>query len=110
MCSPRVARWLENHLSGRIEGIYANGVTRGLTAAGMLVRTAGTAAEAIDTLRADPSWPEVILLDFMLPDGTGAEVLPRLLDIRPDIPVVRSAPPAFLERSVDYFLSTRSQR
>lgn len=70
------------------EPLYANGVKRGLTAAGMLVRTAGTAAEAIDTLRADPSWPEVILLDFMLPDGTGAEVLPRLLDVRPDIPVL----------------------
>ena len=59
-----------------------------LEAAGFRVRQAGTGQQAVDEASADP--PSVILLDYMLPDFDGLEVLRRLGQGKrtADVPVV----------------------
>jgi len=43
---------------------------------------------ALDRLVKSPQEIDVILLDYCLPDLTGTECLSKILDIRPDIPVI----------------------
>ncbi len=54
------------------EGLVALGLEASLGAEGMLVRTAGSVAEAIRDLAT--AWPDLILCDFGLPDGTAWRV------------------------------------
>jgi two-component system OmpR family response regulator len=54
--------------------------------AGFEVMTAATGAEA---LRAAAAWrPDLVLLDVMMPDGDGFEVVRRLRSSGPDVPVI----------------------
>lgn len=61
-------------------------VVKGLTAEGHAVERAATAAEAVDlglTYEFD-----LILLDLLLPDGHGMDVLRRIRTGRPDVPII----------------------
>jgi CheY-like chemotaxis protein len=51
---------------------------------GFSVQSAGTVAEAMTRIT---SYPDYILLDLMLPDGNGGEILEWLRDNAPDTPV-----------------------
>ena len=53
---------------------------------GCSVRLAGSGAEAIEAAEADA--PDVAIVDVMLPDINGIEVLERLKAIEPELPVV----------------------
>ena len=64
------------------------GVERALAANGFGVVTASDGSEAIECFRAQPSRIQVVLLDLTLPDLSGAEVLPILRSLRPDVPIV----------------------
>jgi len=57
-----------------------------LGAEGHEVRSAHTAADGLATL-ADFT-PDIVLLDLKLPDRGGLDLLPRILEMRPGIPVV----------------------
>ena len=48
----------------------------------ILVGTAGTLAESV--VRAEEQAPDILLLDFRLPDGTGAEAGARIRELHPD--------------------------
>jgi len=68
------------------EDSIASFVVKGLTAEGHSVERAATAAEAIGlgiTYDFD-----LILLDLILPDGNGIDVLKRVRIDRPDVPVI----------------------
>jgi DNA-binding response OmpR family regulator len=68
------------------EDSIASFVTKGLTAEGHSVERAATAAEAIGlgiTYDFD-----LILLDLLLPDGNGLDVLKRVRVERPEVPVI----------------------
>jgi len=68
------------------EDSIASFVVKGLTAEGHSVERAATAAEAIGlgtTYEFD-----LILLDLILPDGNGIDVLKRVRAERPDVPVI----------------------
>jgi two-component system OmpR family response regulator len=54
--------------------------------AGFDVVTAASGAEALHAVRA--SRPDLVLLDVMLPDGDGFEVVRRLRSSGPDVPVI----------------------
>jgi len=55
-------------------------------AQGFEVDTAGSLAEALDAYRAAP--PDVVLLDYALPDGDGLELLRRLKAVDPAVPAI----------------------
>jgi len=57
-----------------------------LTASGYAVETAGSCAEAL--LAVEAASPGLVLLDLRLPDGSGIDLLPKLLEIDPDLVVV----------------------
>jgi two-component system, OmpR family, response regulator len=68
------------------EDSIASFVVKGLTAEGHSVERASTAADAIGlglTYEFD-----LILLDLLLPDGNGLDVLKRIRAERPDVPVI----------------------
>src|SRR5262245_62046462 len=50
------------------------------------VLTAGTVAEGVHTFQAER--PEVVVLDLMLPDGTGLQAFETIREISPKQPVV----------------------
>jgi two-component system OmpR family response regulator len=54
--------------------------------AGFEVLTAGSGAEALRAAAA--SRPDLVLLDVMMPDGDGFEVVRRLRSSGPDVPVI----------------------
>jgi DNA-binding NtrC family response regulator len=47
---------------------------------------AGSAAEAMESLQA--SKPDLILLDLLLPDGDGMDLLVQIKKLHPDVPVI----------------------
>jgi len=57
-----------------------------LTALGYDVSVAADAAGTLSQITEEDY--DVLLLDDMLPDGTGLDLLPRLLDARPDLCVI----------------------
>jgi two-component system OmpR family response regulator len=61
-------------------------VTRTLEISGFRVRAVATAAEAV--AEAGTSAPELAVVDLMLPDSSGMDLLHRLREIVPDLPVV----------------------
>jgi DNA-binding NtrC family response regulator len=61
-------------------------LARGLAAAGYGVLEAATFAEA--EALAQSGEPDVVVSDIFLPDGSGLELLPKLLALRPGLPVV----------------------
>ena len=61
-------------------------VTRSLTAAGFDVESVSTAGEAMRRL--GPSFRGVVVLDHVLPDARGGELLPRLARCAPDAAVL----------------------
>jgi DNA-binding NtrC family response regulator len=61
------------------------GVRDYLSAYGFEVEEATTCQEAIAAFR--QNLPDVALIDFRLPDGTALELLPRLKEIDPEVPV-----------------------
>ncbi len=44
--------------------------------------------EALDAFRAQPDNFDLVITDFTMPNMTGIELAPKLLDIRPDIPII----------------------
>jgi two-component system OmpR family response regulator len=68
------------------EDSIASFVVKGLTAEGHSVERASTAAEA--TGMAASYEFDLILLDLLLPDGHGLDVLKRIRAERPDVPVI----------------------
>jgi CheY-like chemotaxis protein len=59
-------------------------VTRILGRAGATCRPAATHDDAVDILRGDPQL-ELAILDFHMPDGDIAELVPRLRAVRPGL-------------------------
>lgn len=66
---------VEDHVDTRVV------LSRLLTMRGYRVDMAGTVAEAVAA--AQTLWPDVVLADLLLPDGTGIELVGRLRAIRP---------------------------
>jgi DNA-binding NtrC family response regulator len=57
-----------------------------LETGGFSVTEAATAADGMAAFQDDP--PDLVLLDYKLPDGTALDMLPRLRTLNPSIPVV----------------------
>jgi two-component system OmpR family response regulator len=68
------------------EPVLAEMVSMALRYEGWEISTAGDGATALASAR--QSRPDAVLLDVMLPDMSGLEVLRRLRDIAPDLPVL----------------------
>ena len=64
---------------------------------GYNVIEAGTAAEGIEEIA---SCPDVVLLDYNLPDGYGLMVLRRIKEVAPDTPVIVMTAYPTLENTV----------
>ena len=78
----------------RLRGLVA----RLLGSAGATCRPAGTHADAIDILDRDPRL-ELAILDFHMPDGHVARLVPRLRRVRPGLPLVGTSG---VDRSRDF--------
>jgi DNA-binding NtrC family response regulator len=61
-------------------------VARFLRAKGYQVSEVCRVAEAVEAVRARP--PEVVLADYRLPDGTALDLLPRVRELEPELPVI----------------------
>jgi len=61
-------------------------VERFFTGRGFEVGTAGSVAEALESFRA--AVPDVVLLDYALPDGDGLELLRKLKAVDPSVPAI----------------------
>ncbi len=61
-------------------------LTRSLGEAGYAVEEASTAAEALEAVERET--PDLVLLDFKLPDRTGVEVLREIRRVAPEVPVI----------------------
>ena len=59
-----------------------------LTACGMNVLTAENGTRGIELFQEHADEIDAVLLDMMMPDMSGAEVFPKLLEIRPDAAVI----------------------
>ena len=59
---------------------------RAFRTADITIRTASTAAEAIEAIRREP--PDAILLDVHLPDASGLETYERIRQIDARVPVI----------------------
>jgi two-component system response regulator AtoC len=83
-------------------------MTESLEKAGYQVEQAETAAQAMAAVEREA--PDLVLLDNMLPDRNGTEILPDILKIAPDLPIIMitahgslpGAVEAVLEGAVDY--------
>jgi PAS domain S-box-containing protein len=47
-----------------------------------------SSVEALEAFRAQPDKFDLVITDMTMPNMTGAELAPKLLDIRPDIPII----------------------
>jgi len=61
-------------------------LTRALTEAGYAVEEAASAAEALAAVERE--MPDLVLLDFKLPDRSGVEVLREIRRLTPEVPVI----------------------
>jgi CheY-like chemotaxis protein len=61
---------------------------RGLSYEGFIVDTAGSGTEALE--RAREQYPDLVILDVMMPDLSGLEVLARLRAADPELPIHRA--------------------
>lgn len=68
------------------EDSIASFVVKGLTGEGHAVERASTASEAVGLVAAYDF--DLILLDLLLPDGHGLDVLKHIRTLRPDVPVI----------------------
>lgn len=68
------------------EPVLAEMVSMTLRYEGWVVTTAGDGASAIKQARENP--PDVVVLDIMLPDMSGLQVLERLRDHQPGLPLL----------------------
>ena len=55
---------------------------------GYRVTTHTSSLEALEAFRAGPHEFDLVITDMTMPNMTGVELTPRLLDIRPDIPII----------------------
>ena len=62
--------------------LFAFSFEEGIEAVGV----AGTIARALEMVESER--PDVVLMDVRLPDGSGVEAVSRVLDLRPDTPVI----------------------
>jgi DNA-binding response OmpR family regulator len=69
---PNIALWLEEMLG----------------TLGYSVKVADTIAASFGIFAEDPAWPDLVLLDMTLPDGTGLEVYRTLRAARPSLPFI----------------------
>src|SRR5450432_2083022 len=69
-----------------------------LERAGYTVVEAGTASDAVERFR---EGVDLVLLDYYLPDATGADVARELIDIDRGTPVIFMSAQASIERAVD---------
>jgi two-component system nitrogen regulation response regulator NtrX len=70
-----------------------------LESEGYSVREAGTGGEGLEAAQREQ--PEVVLLDLMLPDMSGLDVLSRLAEAAPGVPVVMMSGRATLSDAVE---------
>ena len=61
-------------------------MTQALEGAGYVVEQAETAAQALAAVEREA--PDLVLLDFKLPDRSGTEIMPDLLRLSPSLPVI----------------------
>ncbi len=62
-------------------------MARLLDRAGAICRPAGTHEDAVTLLDRDPH-VDLAILDFHMPNGTVADLVPRLRSVRPDLPLI----------------------
>jgi len=70
------------------ERILVEVISEGLRAYGFNVTPFSDSEEALKAFSEDPEYYDLILTDFMMPKASGLELGSRVLEIRPDIPVV----------------------
>jgi DNA-binding NtrC family response regulator len=68
------------------EAIVRLGIRRFLEANGFEVREASSAGETESEFRTSP--PDVAILDHRLPDGHGVDLIPRLKEAAPNVPLI----------------------
>jgi len=90
------------------EQVVLDSVRKHLRREGYEIQTVLTGNEAIDVL--ESGWPEVVITDLMMPGMDGLELLERVRDSEPEIPVImitgfatmRTALQALREGAFDY--------
>jgi PAS domain S-box-containing protein len=55
---------------------------------GYTVGTAASAREALDVLKSDPEYFDLVITDYSMPEATGTDLARDLARIRPDMPVI----------------------
>jgi len=68
------------------EATFRDALARLLERDGYEVETAGTVADGMSAW--SRARPDVVLLDYLLPDGTGLEVLTKIRETEKDVPVI----------------------
>lgn len=80
---------------------FAETIRRMLTLDGYSCAVASDQEEALGTLTADPTLFDLALLDMRLGDSDGLELLPKLIALRPDFPVILSTAFGTVQNAVD---------
>lgn len=90
------------------------GIRRFLEAKGYRVQEADSCRGAEDAFRSDP--PDAAILDFVLPDGNGIDLVPRLKKLEPSVPILMVTAHGSIELAVravkegaDQFLTKPAQ-
>lgn len=90
------------------------GIRRFLEAKGYQVQEADSCRGAEDAFRSDP--PDAAILDFVLPDGNGIDLVPRLKKLEPSVPILMVTAHGSIELAVravkegaDQFLTKPAQ-
>ena len=55
---------------------------------GYKVQTATTPQDALDRFTLNPSYFDLVITDMTMPQMTGVKLSEKLMDIRPDIPII----------------------